>query len=176
MQIKSSSVTGKNRVGQVTRNIHIFLAHLSLQAHKVSLQYTHGPSSVVVVRCRRPFTFSNVFSSETAWPIKAKFYVEPPCEGGTKVYINDPGHMTKMAAMLKKCSKPLKIFFSGTGGPISMKLGIWHRGLRLIIVYINDDPGLTLTYFTTRSNLVTQAFLQEKVKTVDFSEHLQPVT
>ena len=51
-----------------------------------------------VVR-RRPFTFSNLFSSETAWPIKAKFYVEPPWEGGTKVYINGPGHMTKMAAM-----------------------------------------------------------------------------
>ena len=58
------------------------------------------PSSVVVRRRRRPFTFSNVFS-ETAWPIKAKFYVEPPWEGETKVYINDPGHMTKMAAMLK---------------------------------------------------------------------------
>ena len=51
------------------------------------------PSSVV-----RPFTFSNIFSSETAWPIKAKFYVEPPWEGGTKVYINGLGHMTKMAA------------------------------------------------------------------------------
>ena len=62
-------------------------------------------------RCRRP-PFSNVFSSETAWPIKAKFYVEPPWEGGTKVYINGPGHMTKMAAMpiygknLKKSSSP----------------------------------------------------------------------
>ena len=43
-------------------------------------------------------TFSNIFSSETAWPIKAKFYVEPLWEGGTKVYINGPGHMTKMAA------------------------------------------------------------------------------
>ena len=41
---------------------------------------------------------SNVFYSETAWPIKAKFYVEPPWEGGTKVYINGTGHMTKMAA------------------------------------------------------------------------------
>ena len=44
-------------------------------------------------------TISNVFSSETAWPIKAKFHVEPPREGGTKVCINGPGHMTKMAAM-----------------------------------------------------------------------------
>ena len=41
----------------------------------------------------------NIFSSETALPIKAKFYVEPPWEGGTKVCINGPGHMTKMAAM-----------------------------------------------------------------------------
>ena len=47
----------------------------------------------------RPFTFSNIFSSETARPIKAKFYVEPPWEGGTKVCLNGPGHMTKMAAM-----------------------------------------------------------------------------
>ena len=65
------------------------------------------PSSVVC-----PSIISNIFSSETAWPIKAKFYVEPPWEGGTKVCINGPGHMTKMAAMpiygknLKKSSSP----------------------------------------------------------------------
>ena len=51
-----------------------------------------------MVRRRRLSTISNVFSSETAWPIKTKFYVEPPWEGGTKVCINGPGHMTKMAA------------------------------------------------------------------------------
>ena len=44
-------------------------------------------------------TVSNIFSSKTAWPIKAKFYVEPPWEGGMKVNINSPGHMTKMAAI-----------------------------------------------------------------------------
>ena len=51
------------------------------------------------VRCRRRQQYLNIFSSETALPIKAKFYVEPPWEGGTKVYIKSPGHMTKMAAM-----------------------------------------------------------------------------
>ena len=67
------------------------------------------PASVVVVGVRRrPFTFSNIFSSETAWPIKAKFYVEPPWEGGTKVYINGPGHMTKMAATPIYGKKPFK--------------------------------------------------------------------
>ena len=64
------------------------------------------------VRRRRPSTISNVFSSETAWPIKVKFHVEPPSEGGTKAYIKGLGHMTKMAAMsiygknLKKSSSP----------------------------------------------------------------------
>ena len=114
------------------------------------------PASVGI---RRPFTFSNVFSSETAWPIKAKFYVEPHWEGGTKVYINGPGHITKMAATPIYGKNPSKIFFSRTGRPIITKLGMYHRGLLPIIVYINDDPGMTLTYFTARSNSETEAFL-----------------
>ena len=80
------------------------------------------------------------------------------------------GHMTKMAAMPIYGKNPLEISFSRTGGPISMKLGMLHRGLQPIIVYSNDDPQVTLTYFTAWSNLVILAFLWEKVKTVDFSE------
>ena len=38
------------------------------------------------------------------------------------------------------------------------KLGMQHRGLKLYKVYINDDPVLTLTYFTTWSHLVACAF------------------
>ena len=52
-------------------------------------------------------------SSETTRPIEAKFHVEPPWDEGTKVCLNGPGHITKMAAMpiydkkLKKsCPKP----------------------------------------------------------------------
>ena len=78
-----------------------FLAHLSRRLIGELIVY---PCSGVRRRrrCRRRRCcppFSNVFSSETAWPIMAKFYVEPPWEGGTKVYINGPGHMTKIAAM-----------------------------------------------------------------------------
>ena len=79
------------------------------------------PSSV-----RRPH-FSKIFFSETAWPIKAKFYMKHLWEGGTNVYINNPGHMTKMAAMPIYGKNPSKIFFSGTTGPISTKLGMKHR-------------------------------------------------
>ena len=59
------------------------------------------PYSGVRCRCRRRRRQQslNTFSSETALPIKAKFYVEPPWEGGTKLCIDGPGHMTKMAAM-----------------------------------------------------------------------------
>ena len=73
----------------------VFLAHLNQRL--IGELIGHGPASVVIRR--RPFTFSNGFTSETTWPIKAKFYVEPPWAGGTKIYINGPGHMTKMAAM-----------------------------------------------------------------------------
>ena len=40
----------------------------------------------------------NIFFSETAQPIKAKFYVEPPLEGGGNVCLNGHGYMNKMAA------------------------------------------------------------------------------
>ena len=74
----------------------------------MSLQYTLALASVVVVVGQQ---CSNVFS-ETAGPIKNKFYVESPWKGGTKVHINGPGHMAKMAAMpimvktFKKSSSP----------------------------------------------------------------------
>ena len=45
------------------------------------------------------FTFSNFFSLETSTRTEANFHVEPPLDGGTKIYTNGPGHMTSMAAM-----------------------------------------------------------------------------
>ena len=47
---------------------------------------------------RRPHTL-NIFSSETTGPIKVKFHMELLWDGGTKVYSNSSGRMTKMAAM-----------------------------------------------------------------------------
>ena len=45
-----------------------------------------------------------------------------------------------------------------------MKLGMQHRVLEHYQVCSNDDPGLTLTYFMARSNLVPYAFVWEMVK------------
>ena len=135
-----------------------FLAHLSqrLIGELIVYQCSSVRRCRRRRRCRRP-PFSNVFSSKTAWPIKAKFYVEPPWDGGTKVYINGPGHMTNMAA------RP--IYGKNLKNPLlqnqkSYDLETWHvaSGTQALQIYINDDPGLTLTYFTARSNLVTCAF------------------
>ena len=76
-------------------------------------------------RCCPPF--SNVFSSETTWPIKAKFYVESPWGGRTKVYINGPGHMTKMAAMPIYGKKLKNLLLQNQK---AYDLETWHVALR----------------------------------------------
>ena len=53
---------------------------------------------------------------------------------------------------------------------MTLKLGMQHWVLEYYKVCSNDDPGLTLTYFTARSNLIPYAFVWEKGKTMDFSE------
>ena len=64
--------------------------------------------------------------------------------------------------------KTLKIFFSGTKMPVTLKLGMQNRVLEYYQVCSNDDPGLTLTCFTVRSNLVLYAFVWEKGQTNGF--------
>ena len=66
--------------------------------------------------------------------------------------------------------KTLKIFCSKTEQPVILKNGVQHHVLKYYKIPSNDDLGLTLTYFVTRSNLVPYAFVWEKVKTMDFSE------
>ena len=53
---------------------------------------------------------------------------------------------------------------------MTLKLGMQHWVLKYYQVYSNDDPWLTLTYFTIRSDLVPYAFVWEKGETMDFSE------
>ena len=107
---KNMSLTGETWTLWYTYHISHFIsqssAHLEANSHKIfgSPEPLGSQGELIVypysgVRCRRCQQCLNIFSSETALPIKAKFYVESPWEGGTKVYINGPGHMTKMAAM-----------------------------------------------------------------------------
>ena len=47
----------------------------------------------------------------------------------------------------------------------SYDLETWHVALGTLALqgYINDDPGLTLTYFTARSNSVAHTFKWRKL-------------
>ena len=49
-----------------------------------------------------------------------------------------------------------------------LKLGMQHRGLKFCKVCITGNPGLTLTYFTARSNLVNKDFFIGKVENSGF--------
>ena len=73
------------------------------------------------------------------------------------MYINNLGHMTKMAAMPIYGKNPSKIIFSKTNRLISRKLGVRHRWLKYSNVYINHDPVMTLTKFMARSTWVACA-------------------
>ena len=95
---------------------------LGSQGELIVYQWIRRPS--VVRRRRTSSTISNIFFSETAGPIKAKFYLEPPWVGGTIFCSRHLGHMTKMAATPIYGKNPSKIFFSRTGGPIFTKLGM----------------------------------------------------
>ena len=74
--------------------------------------------------------------------------------------------MTKMAAM-PIYGKNLLLW-----NQKSDDLETWYAasGLKYYQIHSNDDPGVTLSYFTARSNLVPYAFVREKDKTIDFSE------
>ena len=124
------------------------------------------PPSVV----RRTSTVSNIFSPETTGPIEAKFHLEPPWDGRTKVCSNGPGHIIKMAAMPingKNLKKNLLLRNQKTDD-----LETWYAasGARVLPICSNNEPGLTLTYFTARSNLDPYAFVWQKGKTMDISE------
>ena len=83
--------------------------------------------------------------------------------GGTNVYINNVGHMTKMATMPIYGKNPSNIFFSETNRLISMELGVKHPWLQYYNTYINHDPVMTLTKFMARSTWVAHAFEWEKL-------------
>ena len=60
--------------------------------------------------------------SQTTGPFCIKFCMKAFRYKEMKIYLLDPGHMTKMAAMPIYGKNPSKIFFSRTGGPILTKL------------------------------------------------------
>ena len=76
-----------------------------------------------------------------------------------KIYSNGPDPMTKIAVMPiygKNLKKNLLLQNQKTD---DLELGMQHRVLEYYQVHSYDDTGLTLTYFTARSNLVPCVFV-----------------
>ena len=53
---------------------------------------------------------------------------------------------------------------------MNLKFSMQHWMHKYYQIYSNDDPGLTLTYFTARTNLLPYTFVWEKGKTMYISE------
>ena len=79
-------------------------------------------------------------------------------EGGDNNLNKIQGHMTKIAAIPIYGKNFIKSIFSAIS-VMTLNLGMEHQGLNGYEVYINEDPGLTLTYFTERSNFVPYVFI-----------------
>ena len=53
---------------------------------------------------------------------------------------------------------------------MSLKLGMTHQALELykVCIHVNHKPGMSLTYFTTRSTYVAYAFEWGKIVKMGF--------
>ena len=88
----------------------VFVPKIIFRTHEPKAHSAHR-SAYRILMVRRPRLRPqclNIFFSNAAWPIKAKFYVEPPWAGETKVCSRHLSHMTKIAATPIYGKIPLK--------------------------------------------------------------------
>ena len=123
-------------------------------AHTIQIQWAVHEE----VSCQKNYFWesdclSNVAILYGLYSLDSSFLYWPLLGGGYLTSItcpffhsNSPGHVNKMAAMPTYGKNPLKIF-SETSRLMALELGPYK-------ICSNDDPGLTLTYFTTRSTLL----------------------
>ena len=117
--------------------------------------------------------YVNIFKqfSETTGPIEAKFHMEPPWDGRTKVCSNGAVHMTKMTAM-PLYGKNIKNLLLRNQKADNLEIGMHHRVLKYYQISSNVDPGLILTYFMVSRVWYPRSLciVWLKCKTMDFSE------
>ena len=71
-----------------------------------------------------PSIFYNIVFSQTIGPIELEFHVETPYDKLAKIYTKYIGHVTKMAATPIYDKNLLKIFYSRTRKPVTLRLGM----------------------------------------------------
>ena len=124
-----------------------------------ALTFIHGHSDS---------TFSKFFSLETAMSVEAKFHVAPLWDEGMKVSINAVCHMTKMAMAIYDTNLKKHSSLEPKGGwPWNLVCGFSYSSTTK---FVQMMTGLTLTYFTARSNFVPFVFVWER-----FARNLKPL-
>ena len=123
--------------------------------------------SLTLVQGHSDATYSDFYFLETAWPIEAKFHVEPLWDERTNVcaMVQVTWSMWPQYPYMVKTLKNL--LKSKSRWP--WKLACSHM-YYMYQFCSNDAPGLTLTYFVAWLNLVPYAVVWEKGKTMDFSK------
>ena len=111
------------------------------------------------------FNIFKLLFLKTAGPVETIFHVVPSSAEGMNDCSNSLGHMINMATTPIYGKN-----FTRTKRSMNMKVCMQHWVLEYYQVCSNDDPGLTLTCFTTMSNSIHHAFVWEKGKTMAFSE------
>ena len=109
----------------------------------------------------RSLTFSSFLSLETAWLIEgSQISCRASVGWGMKVTIQMVYVTCPRCPPCPYMVKTLKnlLFWNQK----AYDLECWYRVLMYYQVCSNDDPKLTLTYFTARSNLVPYAIVWEK--------------
>ena len=95
---------------------------------------------------------------------------------GINVYINNPGHITKMSAMPIYGKNPSKTFFSGTGGLINQT---WHEPstTQVLQCIYKSLPCNDLDLFYSRVSFENIGFYMGKSENYGFfGKLLQPET
>ena len=91
-------------------------------------------------------------------------------EGGTKVCINSPGHMSKMATTPIYGKTYFKIFFYRTVSPMNLKRGMQHQGLKAHKFCINGCPWVDIDLFYGKVKFGNFGFFIRKSENWGFSE------
>ena len=112
-----------------------------LHGHVCVIRYTHGPASVF--RPSSVHIFKDLLRRNRS-ANQSQISCGASLGRGNESSSRHSGHMTKLAATLIYGTTPSKIFFSGTDGPISTKLGMWRRELKPIIVCSKWWPWVDL--------------------------------
>ena len=111
--------------------------------------------SLNLVKGHSDFKVNTFFSQKQVGRFGPKIHMKAEVRMGMIIYTNELGHLTNMAAMPIYSKNLKKIFFSRSNRPMILKLGMLHCLCEYYQGCSDYDPGLTLTYFTSRSNLVT---------------------